>query len=83
MRKVELFFRGEFWLHLATMFFAMSVLLRILDIAKIKAPFVLLLVISIAVGFAWEIVWKIYRKKPIDLYDIMGTAIGGILAMIF
>ena len=82
MKKVELFFRGEFWLHLATMFFCMVVLLFVNSKLKIELHWSFYIVISIVVGLAWEFAWKYFKQKPISLSDIVGTSVGGFLAVI-
>lgn len=76
MRNIELFFRGEFWLHFATMFFCMIVLMRILHL-----PLSILLAIPCIVGVLWECIWKKYRGNPISLSDAFGTALGGAAAV--
>ena len=81
IRKIELFFRGEFWLHLATMFFCMVMLIQLTQLIGIHLPVWFLLPLPLVVGTVWEILWKIYKQKPIDILDILGTVIGGVLAL--
>ena len=76
-RKIELFLRGEFWLHIATMFFILTVFQRFIHI---KAFWLLFITLIIALG--WEILWKIVRGNKIDPLDILATTIGGVLSII-
>ena len=81
-RKLELFFRGEFYLHLATMFLAMTLLINLALLIGVYLPLWFLLPVSLIVGIAWELIWKIYDKKEISISDIIGTLCGGFLSII-
>lgn len=76
MRKIELFFRGEFWLHLATMFFFTSLLIKIVEL-----PIYVLIIVIIITAFVWELFWKFKRGSKVDIYDITATVIGGLLSV--
>lgn len=82
MRKIELFLRGETWLHIVTMFFCMTILIQVALFFGFYLPIWSLIILTILVALGWEIIWKISTKKPIDIIDIVGTCIGGILAII-
>lgn len=82
MRKIELFFRGEFWLHIATMFFAVIILIKSALLAGIYLPNWFLFPLPLIVGVAWEILWKKLKQKPIDITDILATVLGGIIAIL-
>ena len=77
MRKIEVFLRGEIWLHLVTMFFLMTILLKL-----IVLPIWLLVTIVGVVAIGWELFWKYKRQNAISMSDILGTIIGGILAIL-
>lgn len=76
MRNIELFFRGEFWLHLVTMFFFNSLLMKMVEL-----PIYVLVIAIIITAFVWELFWKFKRGNKVDVYDIIATVIGGLLAI--
>ena len=76
IQKIELFLRGEFYLHLATMFIIATVILNIFPNLKWFWMFH----ISAIIGILWEFGWKYFKRKPVDLSDIYGTITGGMLA---
>lgn len=80
--NIELFFRGEFWLHLATMFIFMSIFIKLLLLLNISLPLWVYVLLSVLIGIGWECFWKYYRNGFIDIYDITATVIGGILSII-
>lgn len=82
LRKIEGFLRGELYLHIATMFLCMVILLQLLPLSGNSLPLWILLLIPIAVGLLWELSWKWYNQKPIVISDIIGTMIGGYLAIV-
>lgn len=82
MRSIELFFRGEFWLHLATMFIVMVLLIQLAQLAGIYLPNYVLFPIPLIVGIIWEFFWKKVKHKPISISDIIGTVLGGVLAIL-
>ena len=79
IEQIELFLRGEFYLHLATMF----ILLIFLVQTQIITTTWMGILVSLGLGVAWEFAWKWYKQKPVNLLDIIGTLSGGILAIIF
>lgn len=81
MRKIELFFRGEFWLHIATMFFAVIILIKSALLAGIYLPNGFLFPLVFVVAIAWELVMKKLKGTPINIYDMVATVIGGTLAI--
>lgn len=76
MRKIELFFRGESWLHFATMFFFMQLIFRIFGVNW------WMLIIPVVIAIVWELWWKYKRGNPIDLVDIISTVLGGLAAFL-
>lgn len=82
IRKIELFLRGEFYLHIVSMFFIMIMIMQIALLLHYYLPLWILLPIPFVIGIAWELGWKVYKKKPINIFDIIGTAIGGLLAIL-
>lgn len=82
MKKLELFLRGETFLHLATMFLCMVSLMQVSLFIGIKLPLWFLFPLSLFVGIAWELVWKIRGGREISITDILGTFTGGVLAIL-
>lgn len=76
MRTIELFFRGEFWLHLVTMFFFTVLFAKIAN-----PPIWVLAIIIVVVAIGWEFFWKYKRQNPIDFWNILGTILGGFIAI--
>lgn len=73
--KIERFFRGETWLHFATMFFFQTLIIIIFKILSVGNLY--LYIIPFFIGFSWEYIGKITKYKPIVLSDIIATIAGG------
>lgn len=74
-RKVELFFRGEFYLHLVTMFLIQCLLMEFFGLS---VPSYLLPVFC---GIIKEIL-DLKEGKGFSFSDVLGTVLGGYLYII-
>lgn len=82
IRNIELFFRGELWLHLVTMFFLMTVGIKLSLLLNINIPLWVLFLIPPIVALSWEAIWRYKKQKEIDYKDILFTIIGGYISIL-
>ena len=74
-RKIELFLRGEFFLHLTTMFLIQTI---VNDLTSIWGGVFFL---PILIGIGKELLDK-KEGKQISISDIIGTLVGGYLSIL-
>lgn len=81
--KLEIFLRGETFLHLATMFLIQTVFVQLtVRISGHYPQMWLQLILPIIIGVGKELFDKYVDKKYISITDIVGTVIGGYMAVI-
>lgn len=81
--KLNYFVRGEAFLHIVTMFTILTMVMQItLILFNIYLPTWSLGVITVIVALLWEVVGKIFEKKPINLLDIFWSLVGGLITIL-
>lgn len=81
--KLNYFVRGEAWLHIATMFMLLTMIMQLaLILFNIYLPIWSLGIITVIVATLWEMVGKSFEHKPINLVDIFWTLIGGLISIL-
>lgn len=81
-RTIELFLRGEFWLHLVTMFFLQAWIMLLAKVVTLELPTAAWLAVPLLFGFWKEFFDKYHDKKNLSVSDIFGTFVGGSLMII-
>lgn len=77
-RNVEIFLRGECFLHLVTMFFIQAWVILLVSPEHIYYT----LLAPVFIGISKELFDKYHDKKEISYTDILGTVIGGFLMVL-
>ena len=78
LNKIERFLRDEYTLHALMMFFIATI---ILSFPLYKGEFIVILV-STFIAIGWEKYQNISKGTPENVWDVIATIIGGILAII-
>ena len=78
LNKVERFLRDEYTLHALMMFFIATI---ILSFPLYKGEFIVIL-ISTFIAIGWEKYQNKTKGTPENIWDVIATIVGGILAII-
>lgn len=78
LNKIERFLRGEYTLHTLMMFFIATI---ILSFPLYKGEFIVILV-STFIAIGWEKYQNKTKGTPENVWDVIATIIGGILAIV-